>query len=74
MSVAGLCIYDIPKVKFEETFAAIESCFEHFLAKCQCEMAREEEVMKFNEVDLLDELIKKYKFSEIKLEISQHLI
>ncbi|KAL9880657.1 uncharacterized protein ACN2A1_012030 isoform 1-T1 [Glossina fuscipes fuscipes] len=71
---ADMCICDIPKEKSEEMIATMEDCFKRFLAKRRCEMGREGEVVKFNEVDLLDELIKKCKFSEIELKISQPLI
>lgn len=69
-----MCICDIPKEKSEEMIATMEDCFKRFLAKRRCELGREDEVVKFNEVDLLDELIKKCKFSEIELKISQPLI
>uniref|UniRef100_A0A1B0FI34 Uncharacterized protein n=1 Tax=Glossina morsitans morsitans TaxID=37546 RepID=A0A1B0FI34_GLOMM len=71
---ADMCVCDIPKEKSEEMIATMENCFKRFLAKRRCELGREDEVVKFNEVDLLDELIKKCKFSEIELKVSQPLI
>uniref|UniRef100_A0A1A9ZID8 RIIa domain-containing protein n=1 Tax=Glossina pallidipes TaxID=7398 RepID=A0A1A9ZID8_GLOPL len=71
---ADMCICDIPKEKSEEMIATMEDCFKRFLAKRRCELGRESEVVKFNEVDLLDELISKCKFSEIELKISRPLI
>uniref|UniRef100_A0A1A9W8P9 RIIa domain-containing protein n=1 Tax=Glossina brevipalpis TaxID=37001 RepID=A0A1A9W8P9_9MUSC len=73
--IAGdMCICDIPKEKTEEMVSIMESCFKRFLAKRRCEMGREKEPVQFNEVDLLDELIKKCNFSEIELKMSRPVI
>ncbi|XP_005186260.2 uncharacterized protein LOC101899643 isoform X1 [Musca domestica] len=72
--VADMCICDIQPTKAEKMCAAMEECFKRFLAQRRCEIGQDVEIIKFNEVDMLDELIKKCKFSEEELKISRPVI
>uniref|UniRef100_A0A905AWE7 Uncharacterized protein n=1 Tax=Glossina morsitans morsitans TaxID=37546 RepID=A0A905AWE7_GLOMM len=72
--ISDLCICDIPKEKSEQMSLAMEECFKRFLAKRRCEKDRQSEVLKFEELDVLDELIRKCKFSEDELKKSRRAI
>uniref|UniRef100_A0A1A9WJI4 Uncharacterized protein n=1 Tax=Glossina brevipalpis TaxID=37001 RepID=A0A1A9WJI4_9MUSC len=72
--IADLCICDIPKEKSEQMTLAMEECFKRFLAKRRCEKDRQSEVLKFKEIDVLDEIIRKCKFSEEELKKSRPTI
>uniref|UniRef100_A0A1B0BBQ4 Uncharacterized protein n=1 Tax=Glossina palpalis gambiensis TaxID=67801 RepID=A0A1B0BBQ4_9MUSC len=72
--IADMCICDISKEKSEVMCAALEECFQRFLAKRRCEQGRRESILKFNEIDLLDELIMKCEFSESELKVSRPII
>uniref|UniRef100_A0A1A9ZTC4 Uncharacterized protein n=1 Tax=Glossina pallidipes TaxID=7398 RepID=A0A1A9ZTC4_GLOPL len=72
--IGDLCICDIPKEKSEQMSLAMEECFKRFLAKRRCEKDRQSEVLKFNELDVLDELTRKCKFSEDEVQKSRRAI
>lgn len=72
--IADMCICGIPKTKADKMSAAMEECFKRFLAQRRCERGRNIEMIKFNEVDMLDELIEKCKFSEEEIKISRPVI
>uniref|UniRef100_A0A1A9UTP7 Uncharacterized protein n=1 Tax=Glossina austeni TaxID=7395 RepID=A0A1A9UTP7_GLOAU len=72
--IGDLCICDIPKEKSEQMSLAMEECFKRFLTKRRCEKDRQSEVLKFKDLDVLDELIRKCKFNEVELEKSRQAI
>lgn len=72
--ISDMCICDIDKVKAEQMSIAMEECFKRFLAKRRCEKGKNIELVKFNEVDMLDELMQKCKFSEDELKTSRPII
>ena len=72
--IADMCICDIPKEKADKMCAAMEECFRRFLAQRRCERGKDKEIIKFNEVDMLDELIKKCKFTNDELKKSRPVI
>ncbi|XP_037892548.1 uncharacterized protein LOC119639319 [Glossina fuscipes] len=72
--IGDLCYCDIPKEKSEQMSLAMEDCFKRFLAKRRCEKDRQSEVLKFKELDILDELIRKCKFNDDELKKSRQAI
>uniref|UniRef100_A0A1A9UYW5 RIIa domain-containing protein n=1 Tax=Glossina austeni TaxID=7395 RepID=A0A1A9UYW5_GLOAU len=72
--ITDMCLCDVSKEKSEAICAALEECFQRFLAKRRYEQGRRESILKFNEIDLLDELIMKCKFSESELKVSRPII
>uniref|UniRef100_A0A1A9UTP6 Uncharacterized protein n=1 Tax=Glossina austeni TaxID=7395 RepID=A0A1A9UTP6_GLOAU len=72
--MADLCICDIAKEKSEQMSAVMEKCFKRFLAKRRCEKDKQDEILKFVELDLLDELIQKCKFSDLELKKTRTFI
>ncbi|XP_061400126.1 uncharacterized protein LOC133335847 [Musca vetustissima] len=72
--VADMCVCDIQPSKAEKMCQAMEECFKRFLAQRRCEMGKEIEIIKFNEIDMLDELIRRCKFSDDELKISRPVI
>ncbi|XP_073819571.1 radial spoke binding protein 15 [Musca autumnalis] len=72
--VADMCICDIQPSKAEKMCEAMEECFKRFLAQRRCDMGQNIEIIKFNEIDMLDELIRKCKFSDDELKISRPII
>lgn len=65
--IEDMCICDITEQKAESLCLAMEDCFRLFLAKRRCVLGREREAIKYQEFDILDELIKKCKFSDEEL-------
>uniref|UniRef100_A0A1A9WXA8 Uncharacterized protein n=1 Tax=Glossina brevipalpis TaxID=37001 RepID=A0A1A9WXA8_9MUSC len=72
--ISDMCVCDISKEKSELICTVMEDCFRRFLAKRHCELGKEEVLLKFNEIDILDELIMKCKFSEIEIKTSRPII
>uniref|UniRef100_A0A1B0GCM5 Uncharacterized protein n=1 Tax=Glossina morsitans morsitans TaxID=37546 RepID=A0A1B0GCM5_GLOMM len=72
--ITDMCLCDISKEKSEAMCAALEDCFQRFLAKRRCEQGRRASILKFKEIDMLDELIMKCKFSESELKVSRPII
>ncbi|XP_075145817.1 radial spoke binding protein 15 [Haematobia irritans] len=72
--IADMCLCDIPKIKADRMCEAMEDCFKRFLAQRRCDTERNNEFIKFNEVDVFDELIRKCKFSEVELKMSKPII
>uniref|UniRef100_A0A1B0GGP6 Uncharacterized protein n=1 Tax=Glossina pallidipes TaxID=7398 RepID=A0A1B0GGP6_GLOPL len=72
--ITDLCLCHISKEKSEAMCAALEDCFQRFLAKRRCEQGKRQSILKFKEIDLLDELIMKCKFSESELKVSRPII
>lgn len=69
-----MCLCDITKTKADEMCLAMEECFKSFLAKRRCERAKEHEIVKYNDIDMLDYLIEQCHFSEDDLKVSRPLI
>ncbi|KAL9896175.1 uncharacterized protein ACN2A1_006674 [Glossina fuscipes fuscipes] len=72
--MADLCICGIAKEKSEQMSIVMEKCFKRFLAKRRCEKDKQNEVFKLVELDILDELIKKCKFSDLELKKTRTFI
>ncbi|XP_023309323.2 uncharacterized protein LOC111690943 [Lucilia cuprina] len=72
--IGDMCICDIPKEKIDYMCEAMEECFRRFLAQRRCEMGKEKEIIKFNESDMLDQLVKKCKFTDDELKLSRPAI
>ncbi|XP_013101636.2 uncharacterized protein LOC106083268 [Stomoxys calcitrans] len=72
--IADMCICDIPKIKADKMSEAMEDCFKRFLSQWRCGKGRNIEFIKFNEIDIFDELMKKCKFSENELKASKPVI
>ncbi|XP_037929901.1 uncharacterized protein LOC119683188 [Teleopsis dalmanni] len=72
--IGDLCICDIPEDKGEKLCLAMEDCFKRFLEKQRCERGRERDVIKFYDDDMLDELIRRCRFSDEELKISRPVI
>ncbi|XP_065354494.1 uncharacterized protein Rsbp15 [Calliphora vicina] len=72
--IADMCICDIPKAKADYMCEAMEECFRRFLAQRRCEKGKDKEIIKFNEFDMLDELVQKCKFTDDELKISRPVI
>uniref|UniRef100_A0A1A9WJH8 Uncharacterized protein n=1 Tax=Glossina brevipalpis TaxID=37001 RepID=A0A1A9WJH8_9MUSC len=72
--MADLCICDIAKEKSEQMSIVMEKCFKRFLAKRRCEKDKQDEVLRFGEIDILDELIKKCKFTDLELKKTRTFI
>lgn len=71
--ITDMCLCDISKEKSEAMCAALEDCFQRFLAKRRCEEGRRAS-LQFKKIDMLDELIMKCKFSESELKVSRPII
>lgn len=69
-----MCVCDIPQAKVEYMCEAMEECFRRFLAQRRCEIGKEKEIVKYNEFDMLDELVKKCKFTNEEKKISKPVI
>lgn len=72
--ISDMCVCDIPQAKADKMCLAMEECFRRFLAQRRCERGKGKEVIKFNEVDMLDELIKKCKFTNDELKTTRPVI
>lgn len=72
--MADLCICDIAKEKSEQMSAVMEKCFKRFLAKRRCETDKPNEILKFVELDIMDEFIQKCKFTDLELKKTRTFI
>ncbi|XP_017855572.1 PREDICTED: actin cytoskeleton-regulatory complex protein pan1 [Drosophila arizonae] len=72
--ISDLCICDLTKEKSDEMAQVMEDCFRNFLEKRRCEMRRGKETIKFADIDMLEELIRKCKFTEEELDASRPAI
>uniref|UniRef100_A0A1A9ZTC3 Uncharacterized protein n=1 Tax=Glossina pallidipes TaxID=7398 RepID=A0A1A9ZTC3_GLOPL len=72
--MADLCICDIAKEKSEQMTVVMEKCFKRFLAKRRCEKDKPNEILKFVELDILDELIQKCRFTDLELKKTRTFI
>uniref|UniRef100_A0A1A9WAR6 Uncharacterized protein n=1 Tax=Glossina brevipalpis TaxID=37001 RepID=A0A1A9WAR6_9MUSC len=72
--IANLGCCHIPKQKSEKLSLVMEKCFGGFLNKRRCETGIEHEYLKFNENDVIDDLINKCKFSDSELRTSRPAI
>lgn len=72
--IVDMCICDIPKDKADRMCEIMEKCFRRFLAQRRCEKSKDKEIIKFNEFDMLDELIQKCKFTNEELKNSKPVI
>lgn len=72
--ISDLCVCDLGKEKSEMMAQVMEECFRNFLEKRRCEMRRGKEIVKFADIDMLEELIKKCHFTEDDLDASRPAI
>lgn len=72
--IEDLCVCNITQEKAENMALVMEDCFRRFLEKRRCESRKEKEIVKFREVDMLDELIQRCQFSEDELKLAQPVI
>lgn len=72
--ISDLCVCDLSKEKSDEMAQVMEDCFRNFLEKRRCEMRRGKETIKFADIDMLEELIRKCHFSEQELDASRPAI
>ncbi|XP_043654427.1 fibrous sheath CABYR-binding protein [Drosophila teissieri] len=72
--ISDLCICDLSKEKSELMGQVIEDCFRNFLEKRRCEMRRGKQAINFEDVDILEELLQKCKFTDEELVMSRPAI
>jgi len=72
--IADMCICEISPEKADELAMAMEECFKRFLERRRCDRRKEKEIIKFDEWDMLDELIEKCNFTEQEMAMSRPLI
>jgi len=72
--ISDLCVCDLSKEKSELMGQVLEDCFRNFLEKRRCEMRRGKQTINFEDVDILEELLLKCKFSDEELIMSRPAI
>jgi len=72
--ISDLCVCDLSKEKSELMGQVLEDCFRNFLEKRRCEMRRGKQAIKFEDVDILEELLQKCKFTDEELVMSRPAI
>ncbi|XP_017076778.2 translation initiation factor IF-2 [Drosophila eugracilis] len=72
--ISDLCVCDLTKEKSEMMAQVLEDCFRNFLEKRRCEMRRGKQTINFEDVDILEELLVKCKFSDEELAMSRPAI
>ncbi|EDW42500.1 fibrous sheath CABYR-binding protein [Drosophila sechellia] len=72
--ISDLCVCDLSKEKSELMGQVLEDCFRNFLEKRRCEMRRGKQAINFEDVDILEELLQKCKFTDEELVMSRPAI
>lgn len=72
--ISDLCVCDLGKEKSDMMAQVMEECFRNFLEKRRCEMRRGKEIVKFADIDMLEELIHKCSFTADELDMSRPAI
>ncbi|EDW34463.1 GL22269 [Drosophila persimilis] len=69
--ISDLCVCDLTKEKSDMMGQVMEDCFRNFLERRRCEMRRGKQTISFEDIDILEELLVKCKFSEEELALSR---
>ncbi|XP_030374691.1 uncharacterized protein LOC115624217 [Scaptodrosophila lebanonensis] len=72
--ISDLCICDLSKEKTDIMAQVMEDCFRNFLEKRRCEMRRGKQLVTFQDLDLLEELLKKCNFTDDEMAMSRPAI